>query len=345
MTRPSITLAEVARLAGVSSAVASKVLNGGDGNVRVGDDTRQRILGVAGEQGYRRNLAAMAVRKGRFGSLSLVLSADVKGRSSVTPFLMNGITQALDQRNMHLSIANLPDEKLTSEGFVPRILREMMSDGLLVNYNKEIPARMISLIEDYHLPSIWLNCKRQNDCVHPDDFGAGYQAVKRLIELGHRRIAYLSYSYEHGLAHYSEIDRREGARAAMAEAGLTLQVEDIYQHSEDSRDRLVMARAFLSRPDRPTAVMVYGMTSVMPLVLAATSLGLAIPRDLSVITSNWEPLYLGVNLTTMVVPDYQVGRIGVAMMLEKLQHRNTPLAPRVAAFEWGHENSSVARPS
>ena len=63
----SVTTADIARMVGVSQPVVSKVLHGGRTNIRVSQATRERVLAVASQHGYRRNTAARAMRTGRFG--------------------------------------------------------------------------------------------------------------------------------------------------------------------------------------------------------------------------------------------------------------------------------------
>jgi DNA-binding LacI/PurR family transcriptional regulator len=71
--------------------------------------------------------------------------------------LLNSIRHHLTERELHLTLGDLPDESLTDEAYVPRILREWSVDGLLINYIAGIPDKMIELIGRYQIPSVWLN--------------------------------------------------------------------------------------------------------------------------------------------------------------------------------------------
>lgn len=329
----SVTTADIARIVGVSQPVVSKVLHGGRTNIRASQATRERILAVASQQGYRRNTAARAIRTGRFGCATLVLSAAGGPRTTLPGNLLRGLSEALEAKKMHLTVASLPDEKLTSEGYVPRILREWMSDGLLINYNREIPQRMIDLIDEYAIPSVWLNCKRDHDCVYPDDFSAGREATRRLLDLGHRRIAYLNFFYQSGASHYSEDDRRDGYRQAMREAGLLEQVvEGAYLEPNGGEKRMEASVRLLTAPDRPTAVVAYCNVSLAHVVRTADQQGLVVPRDLSLITFGANSPLLGQQVATMPVPEVEEGREAVRMLIEKIKSRGDRLPPVLVPF-------------
>jgi DNA-binding LacI/PurR family transcriptional regulator len=82
----------------------------------------------------------------------------------------------------------LPDESLTDEAYVPRILREWSVDGLLINYIAGIPDKMIELIQRYQIPSSGSMPNWKAIAFIPDDFEAAQRACKYLQGMGHRRI-------------------------------------------------------------------------------------------------------------------------------------------------------------
>ena len=336
----AVRLQDIAKAAGLSKPTVSQVLNS---KGAYNPQTRERVWKVARALGYQPNAAARATARGRFGSVALVLSAADPSRSNVSGGLVAGVAGRLEQEAMHMVLAVLPDEELTSEGFLPRILKELMSDGLLINYNVGIPSRMVELIEEHRLPSVWLNVKRDAYAVYPDDFGAGAEATRRLLALGHRRIAYVGYQPGGG-AHYSQTDRREGYRQAMKEAGLAPQVlSDRVQDASVERQIANWAEV-LRGPDRPMAVVGYSLGECRPLVRAADRLGLVIPRDLSVITFEGHLAFLSEGLAVMLIPEAEVGCQGVAMLLERIEAPNEPMASRAVGFGF-EAGDSLAPPA
>ena len=289
----------------------------------IAQETRKRILQVASELGYRPNTSARAMVTGKFGSVALLLSS-YANRSFLSIHMLDGIEDELASRELQLTVSKLPDEKLTNEGFVPKILRELMSDGLLINYIDNIPQRMLDMIKDHDIPSVWINSKQDYNCVHPDEFGAGQRATEHLLKLGHRRIALVNYSFSN---HYSMSDRARGYESAMRQAGLSPQIFSASKPIKRA-DRPALAKQMLETPDRPTAVVAGSVSSVNPFLWAMRDLELEVPRDLSIVTfyvSMWNDNDAAVDVATIITPFYEVGRVATRMLTKKIADPHRPL--------------------
>ncbi len=335
-----VTMQDIARRMGLSRPTVSLALAG---KGTVSPETRDAIRKVALELGYRPNSLARATRQGRTNMVGLLLSTQLR-RSDLPTGLFNGIDDALSAHGLHMTISRMPDEQLVNEGFVPRILKELMSDGLLINYNANIPQKMIDLIEAHSLPSIWLNCQRDHDAIRPDDFGAGELAVRTLIERGHRRIAYVDYVYhlvqKYRDFHYSRSQRFEGYVHAMRQAGLQpvmISDETDPASSVDIMDqyRTIPPRLcqVLRDDHAPTALICYGNGALIR--EAAAAVGRHIPRDLSLLLFRSANEFIEPLLTRdsgIIIPQYQLGNISVEMLLRKIEAPQTPLATRVIPF-------------
>lgn len=325
----TVTLKRIAEHCGLSAQTVGYILNGKADLFR--PETRDKVLAAARELGYRPNAAAKAMRSGRFGCAALVLSTQ-PGRSSIFPPLLAGIDDELAKAGMHLVHAPLADERLADTGFVPKILSQVMADGLLINYNAAIPAALIEAIEQHRIPAVWINSQQPYNCVYPDDLGAGRQATEHLLALGRRRIAYVDYS--HGSLrpadHYSARDRLDGYAQAMRAAGLQSRVIDS-EHGLSAGQRLPAILAWLDAADRPDAVVTYSPRDVGPILHAATALRrLRVPQDLALATIDDDIAdQSGVAVTTVMIPRYDLGRVAVEMLLERIAHPRRELTPRV----------------
>ena len=335
--------------AGLHRVTVTKALRG---DPSISEATQERVRKLAAEIGYRPNASARAMRAGKFGTVALVLSAH-PGRSYLPERALRGICQTLSDRELQLTIAQLPDEKLTDAGFVPRLLREYCCDGMLIDYTDHIPDRMIDLIEQLRQPAIWLNRKQDHDCVYPDDLALGRQATQRLLAAGHRRIAYLDWGAgwkQLDEAHYSQRDRQAGYAEAMTAAGLTPQPirrddSDVVSHAGELCETVT---ALLAGDDRPTAFVAYAPHFARRAAAAALLRHLRVPEDLSLVAiSGGGQLSLddGRPLSTAAVPERNYGTAGVEALLEKLAAPGgTRLAPRAVPPEEFFEGQTVAPP-
>jgi DNA-binding LacI/PurR family transcriptional regulator len=335
------TLEEIAREAGVSRYTVSNVLRGRNKeNWACTAERAERIRGIAERLNYRPNAAAVATATGRFGAVGLLARRN-HPHGALLRTLLNSIRHHLTERELHLTLGDLPDESLTSEAHVPRILREWSVDGLLINYIAGIPDKMIELIRRYQIPSIWLNSKLESDCVYPDDFEAAQRACNYLIGMGHRRIAYVDYMSSN---HYSTADRRDGYLRAMHSARLkpeTIRNARVAPQTE----WLDLSCEWLRSPDRPTAVLTYEADRALPVFCAALKLGMDVPRDLSILSfHDMAVVTVGMHLTTMEIPMLQTGAVAVDMLNEKIQNPGLPLPARAIEAKL-LEGTSCAPPS
>ena len=337
-----VRMQDIAARAGVSQATVSLVLNDRQTGVRIGDATRQRVLEVAQEMGYRPHASAIAMRTGRSGCVALLLST-VDYRSTLPRGLLDGIDDALAERDLHLVVARLPDEKLISEGFVPKILRQWTADGLLIDYTDHIPPRFLEIIAGQQVPAIWLNAQLPGDCVYPDDVEAGARTARHLWKLGHRRIAWVDFSHRDIPGeHYSGRSRREGARQVLRHKKLDF-CAALDAHVPQER-RMAALSEMLKGANRPTAILTYGPEDAQAAILAAAQGNLQVPRDLSLLTFGPLGRHLGfLTLTTALVPEWQTGAAGVARLLEKIAEPQRALAPLKIEFGW-QEGATCAPP-
>lgn len=316
-----VTISDIARAAGVSEMTVSRIVNGRAAYRRPTYAKRAEwIRALAARMGYRPNASARAVRQRRCGNIGLLLST-VSERSHLPFSLLHAVEMELAARGYRLTVAMLPDERIRP-GFVPQLLREVVADGLLVDYTHRIPEALLELIHASDVPAVWLNVKMPENCVHPDDFGAGRDAARRLLELGHRRLVYADFSHAGSdpERHYSVDDRYAGYAEAMREAGLTpVRFWSETGNGVPTTERWEWAVRLLRSSPRPTAVITYGAVTAVPVFCAARHMGWAIPGDLSLISFDDHPVdYLGPTFSTERVPFDAVGREGVRMLMERI---------------------------
>jgi len=204
------TLRDVAQIAGVSVATASKAING---RANVHPDTRRRVLEAAERISFTPNQLAQSILAGQTGTVGL-LTNDLEGRFSL-PILM-GAEDAFGAGQMSIFLCDAREDAIREQYHLKALLSRRV-DGLIVVGSNTDPRP--SLGRDLPVPVIYAYAPSQDpqDCsVIPDNVNAGVLAVEHLLSLGRRRIAHISGDVRYSAAQ----DRALGAAQALTAAGV-----------------------------------------------------------------------------------------------------------------------------
>ena len=329
------TKATIAARLNLSRATVTGVLNGRAAELRISEATQQRVLELARELGYRPNLAARAVRTGRYGNIALIQS---ELGQYLPPQLLSGVAHAIADKDMHLVVIQVPDVAIEEETFLPHTVHELSVDGVLINRHRGFSSTLLDRIHALRIPAIFLNVKRDVDCVYPDDRLGAQLATEYLLNLGHKRITYVDTEFS-GKTHYSKPDRQAGYEQAMSAGGRPSAVHLLprsWLGSEATGEdqRVHSARQLLQRKDRPTAILAYELGESMAVVHAAFSLGIRIPQDLSIIHFHHqvdERYFIPMHTVSNVMRE--VGSAAISMLMEKIENPERVLPARIIPEE------------
>jgi LacI family transcriptional regulator len=304
------TIRDVAKQAQVSTATVSRVLNN---SPAVSQETRRRVQDAIQRLDYRPNPAARRLSAGRTNTIAVVLPL-----FTLPSFVerLRGIHDELsgNDYDMVLYSVDTPEQR---DQHLARLAHPSRADGLLL---VSLPPndQQAQRLTDTQMPVVLV------DAFHPDlshvmvdDIEGGYMATKYLIELGHRKIAYVSDFLDTPF-HPAMRQRYEGYRKALDEAEIEFQSE---YHVYDSHGRdtaRTLARNLLTLPDPPTAIFTASDTQAIGVMDAAFELNIHIPNQLSVIGYDDIRDAEYVKLTTVQQPLYESGAIGAQILLSIL---------------------------
>lgn len=328
-----VTMQQIADQLGISQSTVSRVLSGQSKETWGSMVTRaEHIRRTAAQMGYRKNAAAASVRRGRFGSVAFMLASQW-GRSSFNARLVDSLHDHLEERKLQLTITRprrMPDGAIS----IPRTLRHLMVDALLIQHANALPRHVVEAVEDHPCPAVWLERRSDHDSVMHDEAGASRRLTEHLLGLGHRRITLVDY-YEP--QHYGQIphlapqiqaERRGGYVAAMEAAGLTPRIIDMQTYRDVSNDWLELSRHWLADPaDRPTAVI---QCQGLQTITAALERGLKLPRDLSyaAFVRDRAEDQTGLYVSAVYQNNEGLAAAAVEMLLNKIKSPDTPIPSR-----------------
>ena len=310
------TLADVARLAGLSRTAASMILTGRP-DTRLSEDAHAKVMAAAEQLGYRPNVAARSLRTERTQSIAFI--SDVVATTRYAMGLIRGALQAAEARNHVMLVLETNGEPARETEAINTALDRGV-DGIIF---AAMRAREIFVPDvTLRVPVVMLNStsSRFPTSVLPDEEHGGRDAVRLLFEAGIRSgIALLGQSDEAevGLFRSETVARRvHGVRAEMKRRRLAFVAEEsCWNWEPDEGYRL--ARRLLRRDAPVRALLCMNDRLAFGAYQAISELGLNVPRDIAIVSFDNDELaaYLRPGLTTIALPHEEMGRQAVDLLL------------------------------
>lgn len=310
----AVTIRDVARQAGVGVGTVSRVLNE---SPLVSEETRRKVLTAIEELDFAPSPIARRLSRGK--SMSIAVIAPFFTRRSYVERLQ-GIENVLSSQLYDLVLYNVETVARRDDclRFVPR--RERV-DGLLILSLAPTDQEAESLVQT-GVPTVLVDARHPRlNSVQVDDVEGARSAINHLVELGHRRIAYVGERLDENEFRFQPInDRYLGYRLALEAAGIPY-LPDLHKQGEYGwDDARRMALELLRMDDPPTAIFGYSDTMAMGIMDAAQELGVDVPNDLSVVGYDDVEIAQYFQLTTIRQPLYETGSRGAERLLELISH-------------------------
>lgn len=305
------TLSDIARLAGVSTATVSRVING---TGHVSPPLRERILHEIEATGYVPHGPAQALASERTSTVGAIIPTL---SNAIFATGLQAFEQRLDEAGYTLLIAISeydPDHALRHA----RSLARRGVDGMML-IGQSFPDEIFELARARDLPYVttWsFNADGPHPAVGFDNRRAAYRLTRYLLEIGHRDIAMIAgVSADNDRA----ADRIAGVQAALADWDVTLRPKWLVERAYEVADGREAARLLMSQTDRPTAIVCGNDVLAMGALFECQAMGLDLPRDVSIAGFDDLPLaaHLSPPLTTMAVPSEQMGRFAAEYLLAR----------------------------
>jgi len=316
-----ISLKQLAAELDMSASSVSEILNRKSKKYKA--ETVDRVFKAASKHNYLPNIAANMMLSKKYNSIALVMSFPDQ-RGFITDSLIQGIQAQLSERDYHLVLAPLSDNKLTNDKYMPKFLKTWMVDGVLVLYWQSIPDRLSELIEKYEIPAIWINCQQKYNCVYIDYFKTVSEITNSLIQLGHRSISYADYTHGKLTAanynHFSVKERWDGYESTMKAAGLFPKRFGSCGYIAPKK-RMDDALEQFKKKDVSTAIIASYESTAVPIYCAALKAGINVPDDLSIITfGESSKVQEGFPITTLLLPWHEIGFRASELLCRQIDH-------------------------
>ena len=319
------TIYDIAACAGVSIATVSRVLNG---NARVSSKTREKVLAASDYLNYRPNASARTLARQYSNVIAAVIPV-------VTNYfymeIVRGIQDGLFESGFDLVIyASTSPEEI--EGQLERAVQKGRADGLLL-LSTPLSDRRASRLLTAGIPAVLIDAIHSGlDAVAVDNIEGGYLATKHLIEKGYSSIGHVSVDPEPLPAR----DRRIGYERALGEARMTADKKHIvassrlpYGFVEEAGYEAMQRLLALDSP--PEAVFVTSDVQSLGALQALREAGLRVPDDMALVGFDDIKLSEYVGLSTLRQPMYEMGKVAVEKLLQRIEQPDRPVSHTVFA--------------
>jgi LacI family transcriptional regulator len=316
MAEKRVTLADVAKRAGLSTSAASMILNGRP-DTRLSQDAHDRVNAAARELGYRPNVAARGLRTDK--TLTIGFVSDLVATTRFASGLIKGALEAAEEAGHVVLVMETGGDPRREEEAIAALLDRQV-DGVIF---ATMRARELFIPD---LPrgtnAVMLNATNQvyPTSVLPAEFEGGRAAVELLLDAGHRAgIALIGQNdeVERDMFRSATVAQRvAGIRSAMAEHDLTFVAEESIWLWEPENG-YAATRRLLAERDDIRALICMNDRLAFGAYQAAAEVGLAIPADLSIVSFDNDEIaaYLRPGLTTVGLPHEAMGRRAVELLL------------------------------
>ena len=318
-----VSIKDIAKHCGVSTATVSKALNG---QPDIGEETRTRILRAADELGYMANASARALKTNRSYNIGVLFVDPMHGGLAHEFFstVLDGIRSEAEKHGYDLTfINNLVGSRQTS---YLQHCRYRGVDGVVIASADFLDPMVIELVQS-ELPVVTIDHVFNNRiCVMSDNLRGMGELVHYVASKGHRKIAII-----HGERTSVTQNRLTGFHRACEELGIEVPEkwirEGVYHDSESCRR---ITKELLSLPDRPTCIFFPDDYSWIGGVNAIHEAGLEVPRDISTVGYDGIPLSRIVNpvLTTWRQDTEKLGTIAAGRLIGQIEHPRTAILDR-----------------
>lgn len=332
------TIDDIARMAGVSKATVSRVLNR---KPDVDPATRERILRIVEEQNFVPSVTASNLARGKSRLLGVLIP------SFTQPFIqdvLRGVAETIEQTPYELVLYSayrtMHDEDKSH--IIDNILATKLTAGVLSMYMGQSVHHLAQLHKN-GFPVVVIDDQELPDAMIPwvgaDNHTGSYDAVRHLLSLGHRRIAHI----QGPMRYLCSRERYEGYRHALAEEGIAVVERLVMEGDFQPHSGRVAANAFFALPEeqRPTAIFAANDQMAYGVLAAAEEHDLQVPGDVALVGFDdiSTSAHIRPPLTTVRQPFYEMGQRGIEVLLSLL---DTPSSFLSTGDGWTSPLPSIA---
>ncbi|MEK3992256.1 LacI family DNA-binding transcriptional regulator [Robertmurraya sp. FSL R5-0851] len=312
-----VTIADVAKHAGVSKSTVSRILNGNYGQNT--QETIDKVLRIIKELDYRPNMLAQSLKSMKTNVIGIILS------NLKNPFwarVLEGVEDTCRLNGYSLMICNSNEDPLLEDEHIKGFQMKQV-DGIIINPTVKNDFLYKSIVEK-QFPFVTINRKifgLDVDLVTMDNVAGAFAGVEHLLRNGKKSIALFVYTPDNISP---RLDRIEGYKKALTKNGVM--VEDSLIHIIEEKKGMVketVKRILSENYNRPEAIFSTNNMMTLEILEGIKELGLNVPDDISLLGYDetvWS-MHLDPPLTTVNQPSYEMGELAAKRLIELIEKK------------------------
>ncbi|MEH6781859.1 MAG: LacI family DNA-binding transcriptional regulator [Rhodoglobus sp.] len=335
-----VSIEDVARRAGVSTATVSRALSG---NGPVSAKAREKVADAANALGYVVSSSASSLASGRTKNVGLMVPYLARWFFTAA---VEGAQQALMRHGYDVTLYNLSGGTAERDSVFEVSLQRQRIDGIIA-IALELSPQESATLHALGKPVVGVGGPLEGiRTLTLDDIAISRLATEHLLSLGHTRIAHMGGSETYDLDFHIPTNRRVGYEMALREAGIEPKPEYFSGADFTIEGGYHAAKQLLGDPrDRPTAIFAAADEMAIGCILAARDLGLVVPRDISIVGIDGHELSAFFGLTTIAQYPGAQGEHAVDILLNELRPGKHAEVPENIPLDYDLiVRSSTARP-
>lgn len=319
-TKPTLMckMTDVARLADVSVATVSAVING---TARVSSALTERVQNAMEALDYHPDQIARSLKIGKSRAVGMIIP-DVA--NEFYSGVMRGVEDVARQNGYSVIFCNSNEDSEQERLLLGELFARRVDGVVLASAD---PHGAYDRLNRRRFPLVFIDRIPQDACccaVATDNAEAAQAAVRHLIDLGHNRIAIIG-----GPLRLSPfISRLEGFRRAMQEANLVVRDSYMKEAMPNVEDGYRCTLELLRLAEPPTAIFACNNKLMLGIIRALLELHVRVPQRISVIGFDdfLAAEYLSPALTTVAQPMFDLGRVAMERLL-RMMREGSPAGP------------------
>lgn len=328
----SPTIRDIAEKAGVSYPVVSAILRGSNKSVRYSQETAKRVLKIARQLGYRPNRVAKGLVTRKTLTVGVCFTSEMRTLFSFPPtsIMITSIGDVLSQQDYGLLFRPnpvkgdyLPD---------PEIFRPSEVDGVLLVGPIRLDEKGLKRWQKSPLPFVLLSTPPKGyekvNFVDLDNFAAGYETARNLLQKGYRRVGLVITAFKYTCHE----ERLKGYKKALSEFDVPFREDWVWTVGWTVEDGYAFAQQFAQLSDRPEALVMFAELPTIGFLRRLQELNWRIPEDLAVVAMEAPSYSLAAfpNVVITETPYSQMGAIGAETLLKLIKGEvQTPTCTRL----------------